>query len=254
MTRHSNTKPLVSKQSESFDFKECFECAKKPGSPTLCQQCLWVRKNIPPLIEVDKEIEKALTKVKQPETKRHLKNCFANFGGDHTSSCPVSETWEDRFDKEFPDSRGIFEGGDNYNLRRNAIKSFIQQELNNQKKELLEQTMIIAFDVDDTLILPPEATGLDRDTPNYETIAIYRWFQSQGNTMIIWSGGGVDYAKMWADKLGLKPDYIAPKQKTDAVDIAFDDCNVDLGKVNVKVKRLNNSVTRTVPGERFLNV
>jgi hypothetical protein len=26
-------------------FKECFECAKKPGSPQLCPQCLWAREN-----------------------------------------------------------------------------------------------------------------------------------------------------------------------------------------------------------------
>jgi len=111
--------------------------------------------------------------------------------------------------------------------------------------------MIVAFDVDDTLILPPEATGLDRDTPNHEVIAIYRWFQSQGHTMIVWSGGGVDYARMWADKLGLKPDHIRPKEYVPKlVDIAFDDCDVDLATVNIKVKRINNSITRTIPTER----
>ena len=50
--------------------------------------------------------------------------------------------------------------------------------------------MIIAFDVDDTLIVPSVATGFDRDTPNYDVIMLYRWFQSQGHTMVIWSGGG----------------------------------------------------------------
>ena len=54
---------------------------------------------------------------------------------------------------------------------------------------------LIAFDVDDTLIIPPIATGLDRDVPNYETIAVYRWFQAQGHLMLIWSGGGKDYAQ-----------------------------------------------------------
>lgn len=112
--------------------------------------------------------------------------------------------------------------------------------------------MIIAFDVDDTLILPPEATGLDIDTPNYEVIAIYKWFQAQGNTMVIWSGGGVSYAEMWAKKLGLQPDKILPKVKfqTITVDIAFDDCDVDLATVNLKVKRLNNSIIRTLPNDR----
>lgn len=115
--------------------------------------------------------------------------------------------------------------------------------------------MRIAFDVDDTLILPPEATGLDRDTPSYETIAIYRWFQAQGHEMIIWSGGGVSYATMWAEKLGLNPDLITTKSvdpMTGAykADIAFDDCDVDLAPVNIKVKRFNNSKTRTLPINR----
>lgn len=104
----------------------------------------------------------------------------------------------------------------------------------------------IAFDVDDTLIVPSVVTGLDIDTPNYETISIYRWFQAQGHYMIIWSGSGVDWARMWADKLGLKPDEIRMKQKSDDVDIAIDDCDVDLAKVNIKVKRLNNSISREI--------
>lgn len=106
--------------------------------------------------------------------------------------------------------------------------------------------MKIAFDVDDTLIIPAVATGLPIDTPNYETIAIYKWFQAQGHQMIIWSGGGVDYANMWAEKLGLHPYATAIKSKeiVKDVDIAFDDCDVDLAKVNIKVKRYNNSINR----------
>lgn len=65
--------------------------------------------------------------------------------------------------------------------------------------------MKVAFDIDDTLILPAVATGFDRDTPNYENIAIYRWFQDQGHTMILWSGSGKDWANTWGGKLGLVP-------------------------------------------------
>jgi len=104
--------------------------------------------------------------------------------------------------------------------------------------------MIIAFDVDDTLIVPSVASGAATDTPNYENIAVYRWFQSQGNRMIIWSGGGEDYARMWGEKLGLQPFITMPKEKNEAVDIAFDDCIVDLAKVNVRVSRVNNRVSR----------
>lgn len=104
--------------------------------------------------------------------------------------------------------------------------------------------MIIAWDMDDCLIVPSIATGLDTDTPNYENIAIYRWFQEQGHTMVVWSGGGVDYATKWAMKLGLSPDYVWLKEKNPDVDLCFDDCIVDLAKVNIRVKRANNSVSR----------
>lgn len=102
----------------------------------------------------------------------------------------------------------------------------------------------IAFDIDDTLIIPSVVTGLSVDIPNYDNIAIYRWFKAQGHYMVIWSGGGVDYAEMWAEKLGLEPDAIYLKQKNDGVDIAFDDCEVNLAKVNIRVKRLKNNISR----------
>jgi hypothetical protein len=109
---------------------------------------------------------------------------------------------------------------------------------------MVNNKIVIAFDVDDTLIVPAVATGLQVDTPNYENIALYKWFQSQGNYMIIWSGGGIDYAKRWAEKLGLKYDEICIKEKNENVDIAVDDCEVDLAKVNIRVKRINNSTGR----------
>lgn len=102
----------------------------------------------------------------------------------------------------------------------------------------------IAFDLDDTLLIPAVATGSKQDTPNYETIAIYKWFQLQGHCMIVWSGGGIDYARMWADKLGLNPDAVISKKPDQKIDICFDDCDVELARVNVKVKRLNNQISR----------
>ena len=105
--------------------------------------------------------------------------------------------------------------------------------------------MNIAFDVDDTLIVPSVVTG-SVDTPNYETIAIYRWFQAQGHHMIIWSGSGIDWATRWAEKLGLQPDEIRLKEKAEDVDMAFDDCDVDLAKVNIQVKRFDNHISRKV--------
>lgn len=103
----------------------------------------------------------------------------------------------------------------------------------------------IAFDVDDTLIVPSVVTGTV-DTPNYEIIALYHFFKSQGHYMIIWSGSGIDWATRWAEKLGLAPDEIRRKQKSEDVDITFDDCIVDLGKVNIRVARFNNNISRKV--------
>ena len=104
--------------------------------------------------------------------------------------------------------------------------------------------MKIAFDIDDTLIVPAVATGLDRDTPNYRNIALLKWFQEQGHEIILWSGSGIDWAMTWGQKLGLQPFVVMTKSKSWGVDIAFDDCDVDLATVNVKVKRINNQISR----------
>lgn len=108
--------------------------------------------------------------------------------------------------------------------------------------------MKIAFDVDDTLIIPSVALDAPEyspyNVPNYEVIAVYRFFQAQGHDMIIWSGSGVDWAKTWGEKLGLRPFTVRMKEQSEDVDIAFDDCDVTLARVNVKVKRVNNWISR----------
>lgn len=107
----------------------------------------------------------------------------------------------------------------------------------------MKNKLVVAFDCDDVILIPSVVTGTV-DTPNYDTIAVYRWFQAQGNFMIVWSGGGIDYATMWARKLGLNPDEIREKTKDDSIDISFDDCMVDLAKVNIRVKRIDNQISR----------
>lgn len=102
----------------------------------------------------------------------------------------------------------------------------------------------IAFDMDDTILVPSVAKGFGNDTPNYETIAVLKFFQTQGHEIFLWSGSGMDWAKTWGEKFGLQPFNVIPKEKNLAIDICFDDCDVDLAKVNVKVKRVNNSVSR----------
>jgi hypothetical protein len=112
---------------------------------------------------------------------------------------------------------------------------------------LKDGRLVVFFDVDDTLIIPACATGFPVDTPNYENIAVYKWFQKQGCWMGIWSGGGKDYAKHWAKKMGLVADEYMNKKdlnRREDVDIAVDDCEISLAKVNVRVSRINNKVNR----------
>lgn len=107
--------------------------------------------------------------------------------------------------------------------------------------------MKVAFDIDDTLLVPSVVMGngvSGDNVPNYEVIAVLRWFQAQGYEIILWSGSGVDWAKRWGEKFGLEPFTVRMKEKSDDIDIAFDDCDVSLAKVNVKVKRLKNGILR----------
>lgn len=99
--------------------------------------------------------------------------------------------------------------------------------------------MIIAFDVDGTLI------NFD-NTPNYRVINIMRWFIANGERVYIWSGGGYMYAYDWAQKLGFGKDengiskvWVSEKTKEAAErirpDVCFDDEFVELAKVNIHV-------------------
>lgn len=114
--------------------------------------------------------------------------------------------------------------------------------------------MIVAFDVDDTLIVPSVAVGFGNDVPNYEMIVIAMWHLAQGHKVVIWSGSGAGWASRWCEKLGLNvpgveiwgKNKVLDNNNQPLVDIAYDDCEVDLAKVNIKVKRINNSVSRAV--------
>lgn len=94
---------------------------------------------------------------------------------------------------------------------------------------MLGGKIVVAFDVDCTLIT-------SENVPNYKVIDLYRAHRKLGHIVVIWSGGGVEYAMRWAEKLGLKPNFIWPKEETGKVDICFDDQNVDLAKVNIQIK------------------
>ena len=91
--------------------------------------------------------------------------------------------------------------------------------------------MTIAFDVDGTLI--------DKnDHPRQEVIALLKALaSSKRNQIIIWSGGGENYAAMWGRRLQLDNHVWSywGKIGSPQVDLAIDDQEVKLGKVNIKI-------------------
>lgn len=90
----------------------------------------------------------------------------------------------------------------------------------------------IAFDIDGTLI----KKTINGDVPRYDVIAVLTAMVEWGNTVFVWSGGGVDYAEAWARKLGLPPEVrVIGKSKDFDIDLAFDDQEVDLAKANIRV-------------------
>ncbi|HET7713884.1 MAG TPA: hypothetical protein VFK94_06615 [Patescibacteria group bacterium] len=119
----------------------------------------------------------------------------------------------------------------------------------------------VAFDVDDTLIL----FNNERDEPNRPLLNVLIWFYMQGHDIIVWSGGGKDYAEMWARRLMIdhmveareKPPFVltprddgtkyaeVPFNPDDryAVDICFDDQIVYWGKVNIQVRTMGGVST-----------
>lgn len=94
--------------------------------------------------------------------------------------------------------------------------------------------MEIAFDVDGTLI---HQGGDKIDTPRYEIVNLFLAFKALGYEMYIWSGGGIDYAERWRDKLGLDAKVV--EKGSFKPDIAVDDMahesEFNLGVVNLNV-------------------
>ncbi len=106
--------------------------------------------------------------------------------------------------------------------------------------------MIVAFDIDDTLIIPSVATYHWKNVANKKVLAIYREHQRNGDYMILWSGSGTKWCEYWNEELKLNCDEIRVKQvyPDSPVDICYDDCVVNLAKENRRVMRFNNQISR----------
>lgn len=91
--------------------------------------------------------------------------------------------------------------------------------------------MLIAFDVDGTLV--------DKDDqPRPEIIVLLKALAgNKRNQIVIWSGGGEGYAAMWGRRLHLDNHVWSYWSKIGSPqpDLAIDDEDVLLGKVNLKV-------------------
>lgn len=82
------------------------------------------------------------------------------------------------------------------------------------------QKLIIAFDVDGTLVSSD-------DVPSFQMINTLQVLSklTKNVRIVVWSGGGKEYAEMWGRRLGLD-DYVwkyMAKDRTFHTDIAFDD-------------------------------
>lgn len=111
--------------------------------------------------------------------------------------------------------------------------------------------MKVAFDIDDTLWkierwLDEEGNKRFRQVPDYDLIAVLRWFVKNGDDVFVWSAGGVGYAQNWVEKFGLDklvkviPKISMPKLREtpyQGMDIAFDDCETNNARVDVLVRR-----------------
>lgn len=113
------------------------------------------------------------------------------------------------------------------------------------------QKVIIAFDVDGTLI---KNAGIDRQhgIPSSDDVPIVYWINTlqvlstcKNVKIVVWSGGGKEYAETWGRRLGLdqyvwqyasKLEYARLKTLCDQL-IAFDDIQATrLGDVNLIVR------------------
>lgn len=99
-----------------------------------------------------------------------------------------------------------------------------------------KKVLKVAFDIDDTLWKIRE--NHQDQVPDYPLIQVLLWFVSNGDKVFVWSAGGVDYAKSIVKRLGLDDVVeVIMKEKRDDIDIAFDDAETNLGKVDVPIKR-----------------
>ena len=96
--------------------------------------------------------------------------------------------------------------------------------------------MKIAFDLDDTIWKVRYRPRLEQ-VPDFDLIQVVRWFHGNGDEVFFWSAGGVDYCQQIINKFGLDDYGKVVEKGSFKPDIAFDDCETNLGIVDVRVNR-----------------
>lgn len=118
--------------------------------------------------------------------------------------------------------------------------------------------MKVVFDIDDTLykivkrVRPTNANAvlmnLNGDQleqiPDYDLIQVLKWFYANGDTIYAWSAGGIDYAQLVINKLGLNGCVHKVIRKDSAsasengIELAFDDEELTItGVRSIRVRR-----------------
>ena len=115
----------------------------------------------------------------------------------------------------------------------------------------MNKKLRVAWDIDDTLYKVRRPFDSDKHTypqiPDYDLIQVLRWFHANDHECFVWSAGGEDYAQTIVNKLGLTDMVtVIPKvalndpSNPHSIDIAFDDSETKLARVDVRVKREEN--------------
>lgn len=112
----------------------------------------------------------------------------------------------------------------------------------------------VAFDIDNTLYKVIDEGPIDVHFPggphrfvqgiDFDLMQVLLWHLKNGDSVYIWSAGGIEYAENWANRfLPLHPDvHVIEKSKKhkEQMDVCYDDQEVDLAKANILVKRGEN--------------
>lgn len=94
----------------------------------------------------------------------------------------------------------------------------------------MHKQVIVAFDCDGTLVnndTPPSSRG--------HVVALFEALEAVGCKMVIWSAGGVEYAKMIRDYIGLQADIWDIDDLDNQPDICVDDYPFQRGKVTIRI-------------------